>query len=220
MKLTATRIVLMAASLAPAVPVTLGALRVRRLPTGGKLLLAWLTLTLGLDVLMMVLGMRGIHNSPLAHFSLPIFCGVGLWALGELSGHSGYRQAVLGVAGAYTLAWGVMTVVDGIPTGYSTYPQSLMNLVLTSAATGLIVMRLRSLQSEPLRDPAILSGLATLLAFAPAAAIDPVAAVASQRHPESVVIVYLARACLLVLGVFLYTLALLWIPPHPSSSGS
>lgn len=220
MKLTATRIVLMAASLAPAVPVTLGALRVRRLPTEGKLLLGWLSLTLSLNVAMMILGMRGMHNSPLAHFSLPVFCGVGLWALGELSGHPGYRRVVLVSALCYLLAWGALTLLNEIPTEYSTYSQSLMNLVLISAATGLVVIRLKSLVLDPVRDPAILTGLAVLVSFGPSVAIDPAAAVIAQSRPDLVLTLYLARVGFFVAGFFLYTLALLWIPPHPSSSGS
>jgi hypothetical protein len=168
---------------------------------------------------MMALGVRGIVNASIAHLTLPIFCGIGLITFGELSLEPRYRRLVHGLAIFHLLAWGVMTLVSGIPTGFSTYPQSLMNLIVTAAAAGLIVVRLNQLHSRPSRDPTVLIGLGALVSFAPSVGIDPVAAVVSQSEPSLVLALYLCRGVLLIVGITLYTMGLLWIPPRPSLSG-
>ena len=208
------------ASVGPLAPVVVGAARFRRLPIGGKWLLVWLGLSLVLNLAMMTLGLRGTVNTSLAHLTLPIFCGIALITFGELSFEPKYRRVVHGVAVFHLLAWGVMTLVSGIPTDFSTYSQSLLNLIVTAAAAGLIVVRLNQLHSRPSRDPTVLIGLGALVSFAPSVAIDPVAAVVSQSEPSLVVALYLCRGLLLMVGITLYTMGLLWIPPRPSSSGS
>jgi hypothetical protein len=207
------------ASVGPLAPVVVGVARFRTLPIGGKWLLVWLGLSFVLNAAMMTLGLRGIANTPVAHLALPIFCGIGLITFGELSLEPRYRRLVHGLAIFHLLAWGVMTLVSGIPTGFSTYPQSLMNLIVTAAAAGLIVVRLNQLHSRPSRDPTVLIGLGALVSFAPSVGIDPVAAVVSQSEPSLVLALYLCRGVLLIVGITLYTMGLLWIPPRPSLSG-
>ena len=168
---------------------------------------------------MMTLGLRGIVNASLAHLTLPIFCGIALITFGELSFEPKYRRVVHGVAIFHLLAWGVITLVSGIPTGFSTYPQSLMNLIVTMSAAGLIVVRLNQLHSKPSRDPALLIGMGALVSFAPSVVIDPVSAVVSLSQPALVLTLYMCRGVLLIVGITLYTMGLLWIPPRPSLSG-
>lgn len=207
-------------SLASVIPVLVGLSRYTRIPIGGRLLLGWLSLTLALDVYLMSLGMRGVRSSTVSHLSLPVFCTTGLLTLSMLSGSQRFR-GVSGVIGAlYLLAWSLVSILTGIESDYSIYAQPLMNLILTGAAAALIVVRLAQIQERPLHDAVVLVGLGTLVTFAPSVAINPVAAVIAQSHRDLAIQLFFVRSAFVVLGILLYTLALLWIPPRPSSSGS
>lgn len=207
------------ASLAPALPVVTGTARFRHLPREWRALYAWLWLSLLISVGMMAMALMGTQNASLAHLLLPVYCVLGLGSFGELAERRGYRSVVRAAAILYVMAWGLVTIVDGVPADYSRYAQPLMDLIFVAAATGLIVVRLGQVWTDPLRDPVVLVGLGVLVTYAPSVAIYPVAAVVGQSNPELALILYLVRAGFLILGTILFTLALLWTPQHPSSFG-
>lgn len=207
-------------SLAPGLPDAVGVARFRRIPVGGRLLVGWLSISLVLNLFMMTFSMRGIRNSTIAHLSLPVFCTMGLLTLAVLADDQRYRNAARVVGALYLLVWGVVSLENGIRADYSAYAQPLMNLVLTGAAASLIVVRLGQIGSRPLKDSTLLIGLGALVTYAPSVAIDPVAAVISNSDLDLAIKLYFVRALFLIVGAILYTLALLWIPPHRSSSGS
>lgn len=205
---------------ASAIPVAVAILRFARMPQGGRLLLGWLGLTLALDVFMLVVRTWGTARIAIVHLSLPVFCTIGLLTLAALSCDRRYHKAAGTVGAFYLLAWSLVSLLTGIQSDYSIYAQPLMNLILTGAAAALIVVRLVQIQERPLHDPVVLIGLGTLVTFAPSVAITPVAAVIAQSNRELAIQLFFVRSAFVVLGIILYTLALLWIPPPPSSSGS
>lgn len=194
--------------------------RFRTLATGERLFVGWLMLSLSLGVSMMVLGSGGARNSTLAHLSLPVFCTLGLWTFGELATLHRYRVVVRTAAVCYLFVWAVLSSTNGVQAEYSFYAHPLMNLTLTFAAAGLIVIRLKQVRSRPLHDAVVLFGLGALITYAPAAAIDPVASIMTQSDPQLAIELYLSRAGFLLIGAIPYTLGFLWAPPRPLSSGS
>jgi len=201
-------------------PVIAGLGRLRGLPAPWRGFVGFLALALTLNISMMTLGLRGIPNAAFAHLTLPIYCGAGLIVLGELARDHRWARGFRGAALLYVVAWLVITVVAGVTRDYSLVAKPLMHLLMTGGGAVLIVVRLGQLATRPLRDPAVMVGLGVLLVHAPTAVLDPVAAVVALSDRDLARTLYRATSVFSIVAMTPYTLALLWIPRRPSSSGS
>ncbi len=198
------------------VPAAYGVHRVARWPSGGQALWVWLLFSALANLAVMIMAVQSKPNEKLALSIIPVLAILGLEALGRLSSSErllvSYRFGALG----YVLIWvGCMLYLeDG--NGFSSYADPALCLVMTLAAAGLIVARVRVGVPLIFRDPAMLAALATLILYTPFTILGPVASAQFKAHPQFFVAMFEFRAFCQALGSLIFLLALRWTPQEPS----
>ena len=79
-----------------------------------------------------------------------------------------------------------------------------------------MVARFRTGLDRPLRDPAVLTGIATVLSFAPLSALEPVSGLLYPAHKDLVVRLWEAHSVLLIASYLIYTRAVQWTEAQTS----
>ncbi len=195
-------------------PVFVGVRNARRLNTGLRVLLWWLAFGSAMEVASFVLGRLHIHTILLFLLSYPIYCFLGMGALGHLTGSARLLSLLKSATALYVVFWMycMLQLEDGAD--FSSHAGPAMFLLLTVASVVVIVARFRSGVDRPLRDPAILAALATAISSGPLAILDPVSHDLLRRHPQIVMVLLLSRSVLNLVGYLIYALALEWTVPQ------
>ncbi len=191
-------------------PVANGLRRACRLDTSQRVLLSWLTIAVLLNYVEWAIGSRGHQTLWLQHLSYPGYGALGLEMLGRFANEARLlRMARLGGL-AYLAVWTALmfTLEDG--SAFSGYAGPILWFMLSAASAGLLMRHIRSRTEVAFRDPVLLTGVATLLSYAPAIALEPLSKALYAQQPGLVLALWESRAALLIIGAFLYAFALQW----------
>jgi hypothetical protein len=190
--------------------VLVGARNWRRLSTGQRFLVSWFILGLGVDLASIVMGRLHVTTVVLyLFFALPS-AWLGLGAMGHLAKSQRLLQAFRATAIGYTFAWIYCTLRLEDGRDFSHYAGPLLWLLLTVAAVALLVARFRTGPARPFRDPVVLTGVATVLSFAPLSVLEPVSGLLYASHKDLVIFLWEAHSVLLIASYLIYTRAVQW----------
>lgn len=204
------------------VPVVVGLVGFARRPRPERLLLGFLVVVAGLNVVSSILSFLGVHSGGVSQSLKPLHIGLGVLATTSLLTLRRRRGWLWWAFGGFVLVWGWRQGL-GLDAGspFSTVIAPLGYWLLTACGMFLLVDRLEgSGHPPPLRDSVVLIALAMIVGHVIPAMVEPVALLLWTRSEDLVRLLYVPRAIGLILSYLLFALALLWTNPARSSSGS
>ncbi|MDX2262274.1 MAG: hypothetical protein SFU84_11315 [Gemmatimonadales bacterium] len=191
----------------------------RSRPLAFRALWGWLAFGLVLNVFMWRMAGHGQRTALVTQLSLPIFATLGLYAASRLTtSRRAIRWCLLATI-SYVLFWGWRFMHAEATGDFSVYTSPVLWMILTITAVWIIAVRLADSPANPLRDPILIAAMAILVSYAPAAALEPVSAALYASHRDLTLVLWIGKTWLLIVGYFLFTLALLWTLPPRSSPG-
>lgn len=207
------------ATSASILPVVVGSIGYKRRPAAFRVLWGWLVFGMALNLGMAVLARLHIKTAMLAQLTFPFFAALGLYAISRLSASASIRRWCTVATVGYVTFWGWRFFHDEASKDFSPYTGPVLWIVLTIASAALIRVRLSESPPNLLRDPVLTTGLAILVSYAPAAALEPASLVLYAKHRELILMLWCARGLLLVAGYVLFIMVFYWTLPPRSSSG-
>lgn len=177
-----------------------GARTWRENDAGRKAVWWWLLLGALLNTALYVSGLLGHRNQTFAWATYPLYAAVGIRALAALRPADRVRTALWAAYGIYCAVW----LATGSPEGgFSSISAPLLWLLLSLAATAVLITRLRVARA-PLRDFAALIAIGTLVAYLPSLAFDPLGTILYPERPELFFLLWQGRLLLHLAGVAIW----------------
>ncbi len=201
-------------------PVVAGAIRLTERSRGEKLLWLWLVGAVAMSITMLMLGLRDISTARFTQLTYPLYGGLGLHAIAVLAGSPRLKLWIHRGIVAYLIWWLGCMLAGEFGKPFASYSGPILWIIFVGAAAGLILSALHQDSHPPLRNPRVLIGLAILVTIAPSAALEPAAAVLYAKNPVLTSYLYVVRGLLVLVGLFLFTLALSWTTPRRNSGSS
>lgn len=214
------RVVATTGVIASILPVAVGIFRFRPRARELKVLWVWVALGVVSNLAMTVTGSRAVQNSGIAQVGYLVLGMLGLYAILAFIPSSDLRRWVYGGMALYVPIWVWRVAAGEAAEPFSRVAGPVLWVLLTCASALLVGSRLEKSTEFPHRDPGILTGIAMMVSYAPAAALEPVSFELYRHDPILTTWLYVARGVLLVIGAALFTLVFLWTTPPRSSSGS
>lgn len=202
------------------IPVAVGAFRGAWRPHAERAALMWMTVSLTMNLWMMLAVFQGMMNAVVAEFGHGLYAVTGLFAISELIDTSRSRTWIYSGVAIY-LCWWVWRVVQGDHAlAFAPYTGPALYLGLTISAIWLILARLKAMETLRIRDFGILIGIGTIISYAPGVALQGLSNLFFETQQEVLMVMWAVRGALLTVGLVIFTLAFLWTIPRRSSFGS